>query len=262
MLSYRWFRLYLPSRSDWKQQEIVVKAVRAGYYAAEYTQIQVGDVLLSVNGVKASGQNFDKIMHLLKRSNRTLIAEGQSNGSGQMGEMVNAEFMSSEEKLSMIRQDALIQKSERKLVEDVQVQPDDGGSKELAIKVSIRIESATIFITTRLVDPETPPEYLIMNRSPSHSLVYKQRGLRGNKWLKVMPGEAKAYYWENPFKQRVLLLQLSKNILLEQDAALLSNDLQQESRSSKQALARVERASVSIEIGMCVRANALFLTLL
>lgn len=209
----------------------------------------MGDVLLSVNGVKASGQNFDKIMLLLKRSNRTLIAEGQNNGSGQMGEMVNAEFMSSEEKLSMIRQDALIQKSERKQAESSELLPEDEGIKELAMKVSIRIESATIFITIRLVDPETPPEYLILNRSPSHSLVYKQRGLRSTKWLKVMPGEGKAYFWENPFKQRVLLLQLSKNVLLEQDTPLPSSDLQQESRSSKQALARVEKACVSIEIG-------------
>jgi hypothetical protein len=231
----------------------VVKAVRSGYYGSNYTEIQVGDVLLSVNGVKASGQNFDKIMMLLKRSNRTLISEGEANGSGQVGQPANAEFMSSEEKLSIIRKDAMIQlgvgEQEAAVVSRKLELEEHRDISEIAVKVSIRVENATVSISLQPVDPEAPPEYLVVNKSPSHSITCKQKGLRGDKWLEIKPGSSATYYWDNPFKQRLLMVQLAKNTLIEQEQSSHNVNEGKDWRGSRQALAKVEKTSVAVELG-------------
>ena len=96
---------------DWKQTDIVVKAVRSGHYVSNYTDIQVGDVLLSVNGVKATGKNFDTIMQILKRNNRTVAEADQLQNLAQPSPgLLLAEFMSSEYKLSLIRYYVLMER--------------------------------------------------------------------------------------------------------------------------------------------------------
>lgn len=89
----------------------MVKAVRSGHYVSNYTDIQVGDVLLSVNGVKATGKNFDTIMQILKRNNRTVAEADQLQNLAQPSPgLLLAEFMSSEYKLSLIRYYVLMER--------------------------------------------------------------------------------------------------------------------------------------------------------
>lgn len=251
------FNVWLPSQelgvwfeTDWKQQEIVVKSIRAGLYASNFTEIQAGDVLLSVNGIKAEGKNFDTIMHLLKKSNRG--PDGVSSGQ-------YAEFMSSEEKLASIRRDAFHKKAADKseaLITGSSASEVREGEEELAIRIDVHIKSATMFIVLKPVEAGTPAEYMIVNCSPSHSVMYKQKGIRGNRWLEVAPGESCGYFWEHPLlKQRVLLVQLGRNELMEHDAgvaskiALSAKDAPSDSKKSRQFLTKMEKACVSILLG-------------
>lgn len=138
---------------------------------------------------------------------------------------------------------------------------DDANDEEFAIKATVRIENATIFIILRPVEPNHPPEYLIVNRSSSHSLIYKQKGLRGNTWSQIKPGASQNYFWENPLhKQRSLYLQLGRNELLGQDLGnYMRGSTPQETRSSQQALLKIEKSSGCLTVLLGINESISFI---
>ncbi|CAM9467202.1 unnamed protein product [Chrysoparadoxa australica] len=81
--------------TDWYRQQTVVKDVKKNTYAFNHTEIQVGDVLLSINGREVYAWQFSEVMQELKRALRA--AE----------EPVVLKFRTMEERYRLLRAKAL-----------------------------------------------------------------------------------------------------------------------------------------------------------
>jgi hypothetical protein len=80
--------------TDWQEHSIVVKGFKKNSFAANQTDIQIGDVLISVDGIPVSGPAFTETMTMLKEKIR----------SGTVGCV--ARFRTVEEKMRLIRSNA------------------------------------------------------------------------------------------------------------------------------------------------------------
>lgn len=80
--------------TDWQEHSIIVKGFKKDSFAANQTDIQIGDVLISVDGNPVSGPSFTETMTLLKEKIRT----------GSVGCV--ARFRTVEEKMRLIRSNA------------------------------------------------------------------------------------------------------------------------------------------------------------
>lgn len=80
--------------TDWQEHNIVVKGFKKNSFAASQTDIQIGDVLISVDGIPVGGPSFTETMTLLKDKTRV-----GANGCV-------ARFRTVEEKMRLIRSNA------------------------------------------------------------------------------------------------------------------------------------------------------------
>lgn len=209
---------------------MVRKVKRDSYMARNFPEIQVGDVLLEIDGIRFGGDQFEDAMKELRRklSSRTVC------------EIV---FRTAEEKLRRIRRG---QNPSAKRSEGLRV--DEGGARvgeagedeamwamsttqrmfsnretsseresqetELPIRVDLRQADANLLIVVEMADEKAIAEYRINNMSPSHLMYYKQKNIPGNKWYVLQPGESTHYIWENPFAtHKLLLVRAGHNIL-------------------------------------------------
>lgn len=206
--------------TDWNERNIVIKSLRPGGFASQHTDIQVGDVLLAIDGEGFTGNQFDAALAVLKEKLR------------DRGCVVT--FRTVEEKIRLIRENALTSQdllsldgNNREVVGGLNRKTTHGeyDSDLKAVRVDLKAVEATIFISVSPVDPEAKPEYRIENNSICHVVLYKQRGISGNRWSKLMPGQNINYIWEDPFKDRKLLLRIGDNILCPKEHSTTDNDL-------------------------------------
>jgi hypothetical protein len=196
--------------TDWGNEQVVVKRIRAGSIAATRTDIQAGDVLLSVNDTDISSMLFDDIMLMIKES--------------QARDGCSLTFQTIEEKMRLLRENAMAPSAvmgsgmyssvrnipgstvaEKNLTED-----DD---REIEVNVELRSVDLSIFLTISRLDLHTRPEYRVVNKSPSHMLHYRQKGISSGRWASLGPGESATYIFEDPMKSHDLLVRTGRSLL-------------------------------------------------
>ena len=229
------FELTLPNsgevgiyfETDWNQSQIVVKKVKSGSWAANYTDVEKGDVLLtiSVNNVAttALGTQFDEAMALLKlRSNENKIVVTmrlweeklrllQTQKPGEMPDDLTGNASPCNSLFFRINNPtSLCLDTPRNL----QPSENEDFDETLVVKVDVQtnINSTTFAIVS--ADSAESSEYKIVNDSMCHVIQFKQRGVLGNKWTFLQPRSGIYYIWDDPCKrQKRLLLRIVSNIL-------------------------------------------------
>ena len=225
--------------TDWGEENIVVKALQAGSFAAKETDIQVGDVLISIDyETVEGGKDFNRAMELLK-------SKVSENGPGCV-----VVFRTVEEKVRLIRDSALNSnpvRNQRQSTTNLTTQRfnqigtafinKQGNSEEdrenadsieahnesiledlrryenetIILKVEKRQIESSISIVVSEITPELNTSYRIENKSICYVMYFKQQGIHGNKWMYLQPGQSCSYVWENPFA-KPLNLQLLAGI--------------------------------------------------
>ena len=90
---------------------------------------------------------------------------------------------------------------------------DDEKNKETSIYIDMKLVNQSIFVYVRNFD-ETNPPYRIENRAMNHIIYFRQRGCDAHAWNSLSPGESVAYSWEEPMKQKKLIVRVGNNIIL------------------------------------------------
>ena len=258
--------------TDWGEENIVVKSLQKGSYAANNTDIKIGDVLLSIDNEVVDGKNFELAMVLMR--NKLASASG-----------CTVRFRTVEEKIRLIRESALIttkanqrarlrrplEGSSQALtantattaleidqIEEIGGTPrtihdygsytldtaglrvgteinddvhDERSSSRLAtvtqkelrerskdkdrliLRVELRQVESSAMVFVQELSPNVNAEYRIENKSVCYKLYYKQKGIVGNSWMVLNPGQSRSYVWEDPFKPHKLLVHSGANIL-------------------------------------------------
>ena len=157
--------------TDWGENNIVVKNYRTNSWAYEQTDIQIGDALISIDEMEVDGHQFElamKILHEKKAAGGCVV-----------------KLRTVEEKIRLIRESALLSlNSASKRLSSVSSSDSplvlEKVPEELAMRVEIRPLEASIFIILRPVDPNAKSDYRVENRSVSHIIHYKQKGVTGD----------------------------------------------------------------------------------
>jgi hypothetical protein len=244
----------LSFETDWGEENIVVKSLQAGHFAAQETDIKVGDVLIAIDHIplarKVSDQKmpFEEMMELLK----TLLTKGS----------VVITLRTVEEKLKLIRESAIssisssnnggfniviggIGGDERHVTErrrsgtffspqrlfspqslahhsnsafngNIRSQQFVGLDR-LPIRVEFRPIDSSMMVMISPLSEQDNVEFRIENKSVSFYIHYKQKGLVGNSWASIPPGETRPFIWEDPFKPHKLLIHVGDNLLSPSD---------------------------------------------
>ena len=183
--------------TDWNHENLVVKALKAGRWA-EKTEIQKGDMLLTVEGQRIAGKNFRKVMAALKELLATTGA--------------TLRFRTREEHMRLLRLRALGQ-----LVADGQSlqrqnsgpdgQPVPEGPEY--ISVQLKPVGPSVYVIVGKLDPTTNPPYRIVNRTKHYMLHFRQLGCESHPWVSLAPHESAMYAWEEPMKSHKLDLRVA-----------------------------------------------------
>lgn len=198
--------------TDWTHEQIVIMRIKPNSLAARKTEVQVGDVLLAVNGKSIQGMSFDEVMAELRD---TVYSTSDC--------VIRLQTV--EEKLRRIRDSALYSpaSNRRMQAQSTSSSPDVSTAAAsqspaddeefMAVRVEMRAVDSSIFMLVSEVDRDARPEYRVVNRSVSHIIHYKQRGIRGGRWCTLYPGCSAFYIWEDPFKPHKLMLRTGRNVL-------------------------------------------------
>lgn len=201
--------------TDWGEENIVVRDIQKGSFAANETDIKVGDVLLSVEGEPVTGSTFELAMIMLKK------CVSETGGV--------ARFRTVEEKIRLIRQTAWDASRKDKIHKRQALARNSLSGEEfygrmagippaddyqrMILRVELRQIESSVMIVVNEVSEQHTSEYRIENHSCCYKMYYKQRGIIGNKWNSLQPGQSVAYVWEDPFKPHKLQVLMGDNIL-------------------------------------------------
>ncbi|RYH23330.1 hypothetical protein EON65_18010 [archaeon] len=210
--------------TDWGEENIVVKAIQGGSFAARETDIRVGDVLLAVDDESVSGSKFELAMIMLKSK---VATDGCA-----------IKLRTVEEKMRLIRESALhnslatsgdrrrsqtlatstpLSRHNRDNVTDVNATPSVGYATEevdvFPIRVELRLIASTVMVQVSELSSEYKAEYRIENRTVCYRIHYKQKGIAGSVWYTLNPGQSRPYIWQDPFKPHKLVVHVGDNIL-------------------------------------------------
>lgn len=189
--------------TDWGAQDVIVKKVKPGSFAARKTDIQPGDVLIAIDAEEIDGSDFEGTMAKLKAK--------------QAGEGCVLKFLTIEAKLQNIRGSAMstaqgMLRHESVInIADGAVNPNE--LEEISVRLEMRPVDATIFMILSEFDKNSRPEYRIENDSACHVIEYKQKGAAIGTWETLLPGNSASYIWDNPYKPHKLLVRVVKNLL-------------------------------------------------
>eukprot|EP00624_Nannochloropsis_granulata_P006269 evm.model.NODE_4642_length_71726_cov_21.816496.3 len=145
--------------TDWNHHNLIVKGLKANRWA-EKTEIQKGDVLLTIEGQAVAGKNFKKVMAALKELLATTGA--------------TLRFRTHEEDMRLLRMRALGQ-----LVVDTQHHVETGnGDKEGPEYIAVQLKPVgpSVYIIVNRLDPSTNPPYRIVNRTKNFMIHFRQLG--------------------------------------------------------------------------------------
>ena len=213
--------------TDWDQTSIVVKSIKPGRYAALKTDIEIGDQvrtlfsrifeallhtpqLLEIDGEPVTGDNFfDNAMRSLKEhlSKKGCIVK----------------FRTVDEKLRIISERSVLSSSSQQIVprpltlarahRDSGAEREYSSSEEFILRIDLRIAYASTLLTLSVVDKTARPDYRVENRSTSHVVTYKQKGVTGKRWQYLEPGSSAPFVWDDPFKPHRLMVRIGRCVL-------------------------------------------------
>lgn len=83
----------------------------------------------------------------------------------------------------------------------------------LVLRVELRQVESSAMIFVQELGAQVNAEYRIENKSVCYKLYYKQKGIVGNSWYMLNPGQSRSYVWEDPFKPHKLLVHSGDNVL-------------------------------------------------
>lgn len=196
--------------TDWGNEQVVVKRIRPDSVAATRTDVQAGDVLLAINDIDICKMDFEEVMGMIK--------DCQSKGGCRLT------FQTIEEKMRLLRENAMepaavmgsrmyssVRNNPGNIISDKNLSEDD--DREIEINVELRAVDLSIFLSISKLDLHARPEYRVINRSPSHILHFRQKGISSGRWALLGPGESSSYIFEDPTKRHDLLLRTGKSVL-------------------------------------------------
>lgn len=190
--------------TDWGAEDVIVKRVRPGSFAARKTDIQPGDVLIAIDAEEIDGSDFEGTMTILKQK--------------QASEGCVLKFLTIEAKLQNIRGSAINWSTQylnrhETVTSSVEAFVNPNELAEISVRLEMRPVDATVFMILSEYDKTSRPEYRIDNMSACHVIEYKQKGAALGAWIKLGPGCSANYIWDNPFKPHKLLVRVVKNLL-------------------------------------------------
>jgi hypothetical protein len=197
--------------TDYSGKDIVVKELVKNHWAYNDTEIQVGDVMINIDGTDVTGEdeNFDKAMDMLRHRAKS----------------VKVRFRTVEENIRLVREAAMVEKSndKRKTSQLADIVKDQ--AKDKVLRLDIRQVEACIFVVVDEVTESITPGYRLKNNSFCHYIYYKQRGVMGNNWCCLPPCSETSYAWEDPFNaNKVLLVHVGKNLLSPRHKSQVDSD--------------------------------------
>lgn len=193
--------------TDWFSETIVVMRIKPDSFASLRTEVQIGDVLLSIDGESMSNKDFDDVMSIFK-------SKLQTTGC-------TMRLLTVEEKLRRIRTSAMMNQStaERKdhsansISNATPIEDFSEENSQKVIKVEMRAIDSSVFMFISELDKNARPEYRVVNRSASNIIHYRQKGINGGRWSSLLPGLSSPYIWDDTFKPHILLVRMGKNVL-------------------------------------------------
>ena len=229
--------------TDWgNDRKCVVKAVKKDSFAFLETDVHVGDELLLIDGQSVSQMTFGETMAKLRsrilelaeskqepssrafrRSSLRLVGLGRSTNSGapeRPATTLILKFRTVEERLRRVRLKAArandLNQSATGAGQDVDSPEDDLGTidegrtdssslQPFFINADLRAIQHSFFLVVR--EAKQPP-YQIQNRSINSTIYYRQKGCDGHRWQFLKPGQSNPYAWEEPLKQKRLLVRV------------------------------------------------------
>ena len=205
-------KLGLWLETDWGAESILVKRIKPGSYASNCTKIHVGDVLIAINDLDVTKKSFSEVMEEFNK-----ISSRENNF---------LKFRTLEERLKLIREMANNKSSVKKAntsVENISTtlkKTMDGSSKDQRtldeyklLKVEFRQFESSVAIKVDEVTDDSIVEYRIDNKSWCYVIYYKQKGIVGNKWYTLYPGQTAPFAWEDPFRPHKLSIIVGHNVL-------------------------------------------------
>jgi len=220
------FDVFLPARqeiglwleTDWSQENLVVKAVKANRWA-EKTEIQKGDVLLTIEGQSIAGKNFKRVVGTLKE---LLATTG-----------VTLRFRTHEEHMRLLRLRALGQ-----LLPSLELGNGDGaeGEKEGPEYVTVQLKPVgpSVYVIVGKLDSAANPPYRVVNKTKGFMVHFRQLGCDYHPWVSLAPHESTIYTWEEPMRAHRLDLRVG----LKQGGGQQQHDQQQTVPAGRRLLGR------------------------
>lgn len=169
--------------TDWgRERTLIVKGVKESSYAAYWTDISVGDELISIDDTAVEQLTFEEAMKLLKSrlssvKDKSLKRKARSNENfvPEPNASVVLTFMTFEERMRSLRRKAVIgrvahasMESRRNVFSSI-IQEDRGQSKDLLIDMKFLYQSIFIFVH----EPKSlDPPHIIRNRSLQWAVSY------------------------------------------------------------------------------------------
>jgi hypothetical protein len=202
--------------TSWSHNEILVKDIKPGLWAALKSHIEKGDQLIAVDEEIVEHMSFDQAMSVLKRAlNRNKP-------------YFFVTFRTAEEILRQIRAFAKegtdgSDKGVRNKLWTVpsilnEELPADHVQKML-VSVELKHLDASVAICVSQVDTTARPEFRIANNIPTHSIFFKQKGVTGIRWNVVGPGQSIPYYWDQVGMFKVLKMYVGPNVFIPETEA-------------------------------------------
>jgi len=190
--------------TDWGENNIVVREFRAGGFAYTETDMQLRDVIIKIDDEVVSGKNFDHALSLLTNRTKAVEVRVRTNEENirrlRLAAVARVPEKNKEAKTGGVDESEKHAKTDSKLLDKV-------------LRLGIQQYEASIFISVEEIEPDVKPEYKFMNTTTSHWIHYKQKGVLGNNWCSLAPGETIAYTWENPFLPHKLSIKAGRNVL-------------------------------------------------
>lgn len=172
--------------TDWdRERSLIVKGVREGSFASYWTDITVGDELVSIDGIPVEEYTFEDAMKLLKSrlsatkdKSETLaqfnrhFQQRKKAKAPETSDHIRLTFMTLEERMRNLRRKALMGRvsrstmhSRRNILSNIDSSPNDMNmhqTKDLRIDMKFLFQSIFVFVHERKT---IDPPHIIRNRS-------------------------------------------------------------------------------------------------
>jgi len=201
--------------TEWDDfRRIIVKAVKKHSFAFKYTDIHVGDELLSVDGISVYSYSFSDAIASIRSKIQKLLSADSSHE-----EALVLQFRTVEERMRRVRMKAMNATARHMGVpvstSTLNANHDHGVSRNGTIQHTkennfIRAELKTLHNMMCLVlkEEESAP-FEIVNQSLAFKMQYRQKGCESFEWQTLSPGETTSFTWQEPLKPKRLCVRFT-----------------------------------------------------